>query len=41
MLAPVIGARRVRLLLSALVLPGLSGCVSLRQQRLAPGRSRS
>ena len=37
MLAPVIGARRVRLLLSALVLPGLSGCVSLRQQRLAPG----
>lgn len=37
MLAHVIGARSGRLLLSALVLPGLSGCVSLKQQRLAPG----
>lgn len=37
MAARFLGARRARLLLSALVLPGLSGCVSLKQQRLAPG----
>ena len=28
---------RTRLLVSALLLPGLAGCVSLKQQRLAPG----
>lgn len=37
MLARLFRARRARLLFSAIVLPCLPGCVSLKQQRLAPG----